>query len=394
MSCTTCHEPADGFILKCSGLCNGLFHISCLSTSNTHYKNALITSYFNKIPNLRWLCDNCIPLETDPKQHIISELTNRLTDIKAFADNLLTTLNSGNLTTQISIGNSTPQRSEQNGLNAASSNGSFTTAASQEDHLSPTKSSSPMDLSGSSSTLLNTNITTRGKRFRAQTSPGLSPKSKQKKMAEEQPVSLADLIAKPKVKKVSEPIITMKTNMVRSIYITPFDPSTEPSHIMSHLESNENLKHIVPNIVCTKLVKKNQRLSFVSFKLDVPRHHFDIVINPEIWQMNGKDEVTLKEFVDKRGHGSTENANNPFSKPVSTQNRVKKQQPPRVKKSVKHQQTKPARSKSNGIQHHYQRQNFQHRCQKQCCSQPRPQCYRCNDHYEENRYGHRQLYRR
>lgn len=70
---------------------------------------------------------------------------------------------------------------------------------------------------------------------------------------------------------------------MRSIYIAPFDPSTEPSHIMSHLESNDDLKHIIPNIVCKKLAKKNRRMSFVSFKLVVPRHHYDIIVAPEIW---------------------------------------------------------------------------------------------------------------
>ena len=120
-------------------------------------------------------------------------------------------------------------------------------------------------------------------------------------------VPLADLVAKPKEKKTREPV-TVKTNMMRSIYVSPFDPSTEASHIMSHLESNADLTHIISGIVCNKLARKNRKISFVSFKLDVPRHHFDIIVDPKIWQMNGKDELTVKEFVDK-----TNSSTNPFS---------------------------------------------------------------------------------
>lgn len=389
MNCATCQELADGNSLKCNGSCGNLFHISCLSPKNGNYKNALI-GYLSKIPNLRWYCDCCVSLPLDTPVYVSNELTNRLADIKAFAENYLTILNSGTSTTQTGIGNSTSPQIV--GVNATSLNGSFTTAASDSDQMdqsSPTKSLSPQNLNTSP---LQNKITTR-KRHLAPSSPGTGQLSKQQKVGDGQPLSLADLIAKPKPKAVPEPQITVKTNMVRSIYITPFDPSTEPSHIMHHLESNDDLKHIVPAITCTKLASKKRYVTFVSFKLDVPRHHYDIVVNPKIWQTNGKDELTINEFVDKRksnGHGSPGiNGNqNPFKKPIHAQ----LQRSSIIAKSTgsNRQHNKSTTSKFEQSN----RQNFQHRCQKQCCSQPKPQCYRCHDHFEENRFGHRPINRR
>lgn len=90
------------------------------------------------------------------------------------------------------------------------------------------------------------------------------------------------------------------------------------------MESIEDLKFIVPNIVCTKLAKKNRRSNFVSFKLDVPRHHYDIIVNPTIWHVNGDDKITVNEFIDKRkalGQRLTENKINPFSMPPTSHHR-------------------------------------------------------------------------
>lgn len=403
MECTLCSETGDQYTLKCSGFCGGLFHISCLSKKNIKYKNALLTT-MDDIPNLRWFCDSCTVLPIDTRNYMAAELSNQLIGIKSFADNLLTKLIPSVLTTQNDIEGMTPLSSTgQSGLNHGALNGSFATAETEsvdmEDIQTMTPESPKSNVAGVS------NVTARRKR---PPSPGLSPQSKQIKVADKQqsqpkpiptaeqqqqqqltkPASLADMVAKPKAKVAPGPTITVKTNMVRSIYISPFVPTTESSHIMSHLESIDDLKHIIPNIVCTKLAGKNRRLSFVSFKLDVPRHHFDIIVNPSIWQMNGKDEITIKDFIEKRkvhGQGINENKNNPFSKPPLTHTKNQNQK----NIGTSHKQKTHGPPKFKGKQQQSQGQNFRHRCQKLCCSQPRPQCYRCHDHYEENRYAHR-----
>lgn len=193
----------------------------------------------------------------------------------------------------------------------------------------PFLSPSSSNLSGSA----HTNVTNR-KRILPPSSPGLRPQPKQAKAVDQQQqqqqmqsVPLAAMIAKPQEKTAPAPKIAVKTNMVRSVHISPFVPSTDPSHIMGHLELIDDLKHIVQKIVCTELAKKNRRFTIVSFKLDVPRHHFDIFVNPETWKMNGNDEITIKEFVVKRdtqGHGSTKDKDNPFKLPPISQKQNQK----------------------------------------------------------------------
>lgn len=194
---------------------------------------------------------------------------------------------------------------------------------------SPIPSRSLSDDRNITSLLLAEKVTTRNKR-QLQTSPGTSPISKHLKVAvQKQKTSLVDMIATKKSVPAAAPKITIKTNIIRSIYVASFDPATNPSDIISHLESNEELKHIVPNIVCKKLAGKNRRrhLSFVSFKLDVLRHHFELIVNSQIWPQN--DEFTVKEFIDKRANYNSSSGNdaNPFSKPVNAQSQNKNQQP-------------------------------------------------------------------
>lgn len=390
-------------MLNCNGSCGKIFHISCLCTKNAQYKNQLLP-YINKIPNLRWFCDSCLLLPYDSQTLITAELTNRLTDTKTFVDHLLTKLNSSTLTTQNGAGSGQQQQQQQPLRNTLDDqmdgilNGSFATASSTEpmDH-SPSKKDSPLqhDSNVTSPSLLSSRVTTRKRAL--QPSPGASPNSKQQKVAAQaQPTSLADMIAKKKPVPIAAPNITLKTNMVRSIYITPFDPATDPSHIIGHLESNDDLKCIVPQIVCTKLVGKNRRVSFVSFKLDVPRHHFDTIANPEIWPMNGKDVITVKEFVVKPRDNkmATKGLNNPFVKPANTQSQKENQRPANSGMGKGGRRHRNNQGRENANQQQPQRQNFPHFCQKLCCNRPTPQYYRSHDHYAENRFDHRPINRR
>lgn len=410
MNCKSCQEPADTNTLKCNGSCSNVFHISCLSSKNSHYKNALI-GYLSKITNLRWFCDDCVKLLLDTQNQITTEISNRLADIRSFADNLLTTLNPSIWTTQTGIGNTSPTRqNKQTEQNAANLNGSFATAASTTDEMdhSPIPPTPRFHEDGSLFTNSNVNAKSRKRPMNLSPTLGLSPHSKQQKLTGNQPVSLADMIAKPKPTPDAVPKITVKTNMTRSIYVTPFNPSIESTDIMNHLNSIDNLKHIVPNITCTKLMsdkRRIRRLSFVSFKLDVQRHHFDIISDPVIWRTNDKDELTITEFINKREtheHASTEN---PFAKSNSKpKQKISHRhanndnfngaihQPKYMANRQQNQRQNFHQKVTN--QYHKQRPNFQQHCQKLCCIKPKPQCYRCHDHYVGNPYGHRPPNRR
>lgn len=410
MNCAVCQDSADTNSLKCNGHCGNTFHLSCLATKNAQYKNALL-GYMNKIPNLRWFCDKCVllPIYT---QDCIAELSNRLIDIKSFADNLLTLLNPSTSTTQDGIEDSTSnQQNGQTHHNNADLNGSIATASSVGDpmELSPEKSSSHRDVIHSSSlpsTSDHVNTIPRGTKrpFELDLNPESSPLSKHIKLAGKQPISLADMVAKLKTVPATESnVVTVKTNLMRSIYITPFEPSIVPEDIMNHLKSNDDLKHIVPNIECTKLssMRKNQRISFVSFKLDVPRHHYDIIVNPDIWKIDGKDEITIKDFIDNKRPKSTGTKTNPFSKPKKGTQRVNgnggknhsnrgegddnaADQPPR---NFGNRERRDQRRNNQG-------RNFQDPSLELLCNILMPLCNRFNEHYEENRYGRRQKNRR
>lgn len=282
------------------------------------------------------------------------------------------------------------------------SNASFTTTTG--DVVATTsESTDSTNPNGASALQLNANatafVTVRNHNKRP-ASPSLGsillPEPKQQKVSHK-PLSLAEMIAKPKEKSASDPAVAVKTNLVKSIYISPFDPSIEPSHITKLLESNADLKHIVPNIKCTKLVKKNRRVNFVSFKLDVRRDQFDIVMTSSVWQSDGNVKLTVKEFVDNRGHkpkGSTKKRNNPFSQPPHTQIESNYRQPNLSQKSAKRQPQKLVKPTSRINRDQHQRQNFRQGCRKQCCNQQRPKSMLCPDHYGGNRFVHRPANRR
>lgn len=394
MNCETCEAPVDNNTLNCNGICGKSFHISCLSSANGNYKGALV-GYLRKIPNLRWFCDSC-----SAETYVTTEVLKKLADLKCFADKFLTTFTSNDLTTHLNNDGPTPkQPTTDKTSDTAHLNGSFSTATSEIEHMddhesSPSKSTPPNAInSGASTSALNSMVTNRKRHATA--SPGSSPRSKQLK-ADDMPLPLDQLIAIPLTEKVPKPSITVQTHLMRSIYISPFVPTTETSDIVNHLKSNDDLKHIIPGIVCTKLVKKNRRVSFVSFKLDVPRHHYDIVVNPAIWPSNGTNKMTINEFIDKRaahGHESTGKNSNPFSGPSNTQRHVKnhrltKNANAKGAKGAKRRQSAPVTSNYIGTQQ-TQRPNFRHRCQKLCCDNPRPQYNNCHDRYGGNRFAHR-----
>lgn len=409
-NCASCELPVDANTLQCSGPCGNAHHISCLFPKNPQYKNAMM-AYMTKIPNLRWFCDTCVTQPVCPP-NIALEMTNRLTAIKMFADFLLTSLKSSPLTMQTDSGNS--NQALQNDINNQD-------AANLNRSSGTTTFPIPMDQSPSISPLspsvtfvpLNENVSVRKNRSLS-SPPTLVPDPKLQKMngppivlsdllvnqndeiGTDRPISIADLMPKSKQNEASQQNVMVKTNLVRSIYISPFAPSTTPADIMKLLASNADLTHIIPNIKCTKLVRKNQRLSFASFKLDVRRDQYDILLASPVWKSDASGKFTIKEFDTthtSESKRSNKNKNkNPFAEVPRQQDNSNANRPSQRDRGANHKPQFSGPSTSNVNRQQPQRQNFRNRSRTQCPNGPN--CYHCTDYFVENRSGHCQRNRR
>lgn len=94
--------------------------------------------------------------------------------------------------------------------------------------------------------------------------------------------------SKPKLPNEMDP-----TSKIRSVYVSPFAPNTELSQIVDHLRNHNFTKGFADKTSCVKLVRNNQKkLSFVSFKIDVPEQFYNVISDPALWP----SEVNVKEF--------------------------------------------------------------------------------------------------
>lgn len=82
---------------------------------------------------------------------------------------------------------------------------------------------------------------------------------------------------------------------LRSIYLTKFNPNAQTEDIIGHLKKFDVISDVLDKIICTRLVNrsiKSNKLTFVSFKIDVPEDKFDILMNTDFWPCG----ITAKEF--------------------------------------------------------------------------------------------------
>lgn len=404
--CSLCTDPANVEYIVCNGGCDSTFHISCLAKENKAYTKKLC-GQLQSIQNLWWYCSQC--MESSPLQllencaKVIGEFQQNIVPLLervAKVDFTVMRIDNGSSHPAGSV----PESQHQIGTVASGdndkadmdtfdandnvSNQSFITTLGEPSLTDPPNRNS-----------LHPNVSSRKRPNSTRLSS--EPLSKQQKVTDTPP-SLADFVVKPKERKSVEQNITVKTNLTRSIYITPFHPSCQTSNIIDHLKSNSDLEHIVPNIVCTRLAGNRKDLDFVSFKLDVPRHHYDIVTDPAIWQFKGEDKITIEEFISKRDrknksgtdgnkiNNSSNNNNkkgNPFTAPPQNQRSCRLSE---RGGGAKNQQHKQGVNHNKGKANQLRGQNFPQGCQKQCCSRPRPRLTCCHDHYGENRFDRRQ----
>lgn len=88
---------------------------------------------------------------------------------------------------------------------------------------------------------------------------------------------------------------SIKQIVFRPLHVSPFLPETTPESIIDHLNKYDFIRDFLGDIKCTKLVSQKRSLTslhFVSFKLDIPQQHFEIVADSNIWPV----DIEVKEF--------------------------------------------------------------------------------------------------
>ena len=157
---------------------------------------------------------------------------------------------------------------------------------------------------------------------------------------------------------------THTTNILRSLYVTPFSPFTKPEKVMEVLKGNDNLKNVmegvkVKSLASTRKDKKDREMTFVSFKIDIPRQNYDIFVTSDVWK---EGNLTVKEFVQRNSarkltpttgdattkppksantHINSKNGVGKVKTQSSKQNATKKQGPKRTHQPVQHPVQQP-----------------------------------------------------
>lgn len=102
-----------------------------------------------------------------------------------------------------------------------------------------------------------------------------------------------ETIGKPVLQKV--PNRRTENPLSKSIWISGVHPETENDVIEDYIVRNTIITDKT-KFKCTKLIKKDQdlsKMSFISFKIDVSPDDFNVLMNEEIWPSN----VKIREFI-------------------------------------------------------------------------------------------------
>lgn len=92
----------------------------------------------------------------------------------------------------------------------------------------------------------------------------------------------------------------------KSIWVSGVHPETEAEEIENYIVNNTSVTDKT-RIKCTKLIKKDQdisKLSFISFKIDTLPDDFEVLMNDELWPSNIKIREFLRMTPPKRDFGS------------------------------------------------------------------------------------------
>jgi hypothetical protein len=127
-----------------------------------------------------------------------------------------------------------------------------------------------------------------------------------------------------------------------------FNVDIQPSHVIDYLKQIDQLKEVASDITCTRLMTKNirkRRLTFVSYRINIPRQHYHLIENPDIWIGSDGSKLEFMEFdvnhVNKRKPSSSARKPQKQKHPVSKKKAKKSKN---EKAPVKTQPTRPAQS--------------------------------------------------
>ena len=194
------------------------------------------------------------------------------------------------------------------------------------------------------------NVNTRKRGRDGQTASSLA---KLQKVSAEQVISLDDIVISPESiapttptsldglvsSNSNGPVEITQTNLTKSLYVKGFQTFVQATHVMRYLGQVESVKHIVPDITCTRLMtnkKRKHRLTFVSFRIDVPRQSYELFANPEVWKCTNGQELEIKEFdLNRRGRGSLSSNSSPSALASKTNNQKAASKPKPTKNNNK-----------------------------------------------------------
>lgn len=199
----------------------------------------------------------------------------------------------------------TPILSRLNQLNQFDHTLGVDMLSSDNSESSVNSHATPMELSTSPIGLLEnvSKVTVRAKRIfnDVKETNDDTQKAKQQKR-----LTIVDLIATKKPGAIPTEPNKSSANLTRSLYVSPFHPSAKTTDIMDILKEKDDLKHIIGevNVISLASKRKNQKLTFVSFKIDIPRLHYDQIANSDVWNIGENDSnkapLIVKEFIQKQ----------------------------------------------------------------------------------------------
>lgn len=296
--CDICNDRVGDSLdgIKCYGLCRRTFHFTCISKSNPHYKKALLST-LSQIPNLKWFCNDCIVnsliIANTAFHPITQSLSNCVTQITSLMSSAVS-LKPVEPKSTPDLDTLTPGDQAQSQIDQQrdAMNQTMNTLENQNilDDNSDFRMETEDGSTGSGS--LSSFVTVRGKK-RKFSDVTLSP-SKRQNTGETSP--LDSLVFHPNVNASGSSNSNQDSaSSDRLIYISPFEPQTKCEHIINHLKRHSFFDKIVNKTSCSRLVPENtsRKLTFVSFRLQVPNDYFHIFMDPKIWPAN----TTIKEFV-------------------------------------------------------------------------------------------------
>lgn len=305
-NCAHCSEPigANTDKLACHGACGKDYHFACLATSDKHYKKCII-QHLMHIPNLKWYCNECVSYTMDGA---FAGVVDRLKDCAAMVERI----------TQPLVQQQQQQQEQSQYHSAASSLESQSTSSGQSHTVRQQQQrivSSPSHLAHSSAMDVSNEMTmigvaqslddmvadTNGSRNATNTNTDSDTPTASNKRKLSQPTLMAKRLKTLSTVdthiNLSDMTLPPSTEeKYREVYVSRFKPSTEPADIIRHLNNVNGLQNATQNIGCTKLAPlSGRKISFVSFKLQVPYKLFEVVMSRSTWPQR----VTVNEFVQR-----------------------------------------------------------------------------------------------